>query len=569
MKRKKYNIKLLLSMVLCIGSFSGFAQVEISVDEHEKDEQCVTEEHYQQFLKPLLEQKIAKLRSEGKIQTGSSAKMSGGTVLLSWPLRMADNYKEIDGVYSYWYISNFADLNHTEDEDESERLDWMCFTGTAAKNYDQHNGVDIVPYPYPWQMMDDESVDVIAAADGEVIHIFDENTFDRNCAKPHSFVDEPFNSGYYGNFIALLHSDNSITVYGHMKNGTVANLEEGDEVVTGQFLGKVGSSGNSSAPHLHFEYRICEGCGYTEPWYDSEGCNTDISSSRWIDQIPYDEPQLLRITTHDASAVLKDCSDYEAGENEDLNTANHFSSATTLRIGVSMRDYLSGDNFDIDIINGSGSIVESFSHTAISNYQAVSFYYTESLLGYSTGTYRIRVTHDGKTYNHFFSVNCPAAITLTGSHTGVKGYLNGDNIVSTATISGSSSNDVLYQAENYVKLNVGFQAAANCKFRGQIDDCTLGGLKEEEPVTEIQDRQILISPNPNFGIFNLQYSTPDLAAMYFVIRNALGEIIYTSAQYAGGNVISETVNIGSVSKGLYFVEVHEGENVQVEKLIIQ
>ena len=76
--------------------------------------------------------------------------------------------------------------------------------------------------------MDDESVEIIAAADGEVIQRYDGNTVDRNCASPHEFNSEPFNGGYYGNFIALMHSDSSITVYAHMKNGTVANLELGE-----------------------------------------------------------------------------------------------------------------------------------------------------------------------------------------------------------------------------------------------------------------------------------------------------------------------------------------------------
>lgn len=566
MKRNKNKIKLLLGFGLLFSSVTAFSQEVYVLDDGEKQIECVNEEHYQTFMKPLLEQKIAELEAEGKIEPKNSAKM-GGAVKLNWPLRMADNYKEENGVYSYWYISNFADLNDTEDEDGSERLDWVCNTGTSAKNYDQHNGVDIVPYPYPWQMMDDESVDVIAAADGEVIHIFDGNTFDRNCEKPHSFISEPFNDGYYGNFVAIRHSDYTISIYAHMKNGTVANLEDGDDVVAGQYLGKIGSSGNSTAPHLHFEYRFCEACSYTEPWFDPEGCNDDIFESVWIDQVPFYEPQILRVSTHDALPVSKSCSEYEDGENETLNIANHIGPFSTFYVGVAMRDFLIGDGFSIDIINSSGTIVDEADYIALENFEKNSFYFSFNLI--TSGTYTVRVSHDGKNYYHFFTINCPAATTLSGSHTGVKAYINGDNITSTATISGLSSNNVLYQAENYVKLNVGFKATQNCQFLAQIDDCTIGGLKLEDETAVLQLEQINIFPNPNFGIFTLQYVSSELSDMQIFVRNTLGEIIFTSESYNMVNAISETIDISSQPKGIYFIELKENNKVHVQKVIIQ
>lgn len=561
-------------IALLFASSVGVAQTVQVLDQPMKTIECVTEAQYQQSLKPILKKNIADLRQAGKLPAASEAKMTG-EVKLAWPLKMTDDYASIDGVYDGWVVYNYIDLNHA---DNAMKDWWNCVSWTAsnygfqrAQTYDGHNGADIVPYPFFWQMMDDESIDVVAAADGEVIYKYSGNTIDRNCDTPHVFNFFEFNSGYYGNFIALLHSDNSITIYGHMKYGTLADVEVGDEVVQGQFLGKIGSSGNSSAPHLHFEYRKCEDCSYTEPWFKEDGCNDDITESQWISQRPFKDTRVLRVATHNALPVFKECVDYEGGSNETVNFSNHFSTSDVLMISVAMEDFIEDEEIDVDIISSSGLLKESMNFTVDPGvyYEHEIIFFTTTLTDYATGTYKIKVTYDGNYYYHFFTVNCPPALTLSGAHTGVKGFISGDNITSTATISGVSTNNTLYQAETYVKLNVGFQASANCKFRGQIDDCTLGGLKVEEPVAEIQDRQILISPNPNFGIFNLQYTTAELAAMYFVIRNALGEIIYTSAQYAGGNVISETVNMGSVSKGLYFVEVHEGENIVIEKLVIQ
>jgi murein DD-endopeptidase MepM/ murein hydrolase activator NlpD len=574
MKRKKENIKLLLSMVLWFGSLPAFTQNVQILDDHSKPLECVTEEQYQQFMKPALEFNIAKLKEEGKLNPPSLEK-SGNEVKLAWPLRMANSYAETDGVYDGWYVGNFADL----DPDVNQRLDWECNEATfdnyffgGAKNYDGHNGADIVPYPFSWQMMDDESVDIIAAADGEVIHIYDANTIDRNCDAPHEFNSEPFNGGYYGNFVALLHDDGSITIYGHMKNGTVANLSLGDNVVSGQYLGKMGSSGNSSAPHIHFEVRLCESCSYVEPWYSGGGCNDDITESKWLNQTPYYSPQVLRVATHNALPVFKTCENYENGSNETVNFSNHFSTSEVLMISVAMRDFFFGGTLDVDIINSSGAILENMTWFSTDNYYRDIFLFTENLAGYATGTYKIRVSHNGNFYYHFFTVNCPPSLTLSGVQTGVKGFISGDNIASTASIGGLVTNDVLYQAASFVKLNVGFKAAQNCSFKAEIESCSIGGLRlaqEDNIEEESLSNQLTIFPNPANGFVNINFTSEEFSDLFLVIRNLMGSIIYQSKPIALANSIAINIDLSKQSKGIYLVELHRNNTIESKKLVLQ
>lgn len=61
--------------------------------------------------------------------------------------------------------------------------------------------------------------------------------------------------------VKVLHSGNIATLYCHMQSRP--EVETGDAVVTGQLLGHVGSSGNSSEPHLHFETQV--GNDHTPP----------------------------------------------------------------------------------------------------------------------------------------------------------------------------------------------------------------------------------------------------------------------------------------------------------------
>jgi murein DD-endopeptidase MepM/ murein hydrolase activator NlpD len=58
--------------------------------------------------------------------------------------------------------------------------------------------------------------------------------------------------GGYGRFIKIKHNGNIATAYGHLSKILV---KSGQSVKKGQLIGKVGSTGRSTNPHLHFEIR--------------------------------------------------------------------------------------------------------------------------------------------------------------------------------------------------------------------------------------------------------------------------------------------------------------------------
>ena len=54
----------------------------------------------------------------------------------------------------------------------------------------------------------------------------------------------------YGNLIIIKHNETYLSAYGHNSKLLVA---AGDKVSKGQRIAKMGSSGRSTGPHVHFE----------------------------------------------------------------------------------------------------------------------------------------------------------------------------------------------------------------------------------------------------------------------------------------------------------------------------
>jgi len=63
--------------------------------------------------------------------------------------------------------------------------------------------------------------------------------------------------GGYGNWVEVKHPDGTFTRYAHMS--AFGDIKVGQEIGAGSVIGAVGSTGNSTGPHLHFEWRDANG----------------------------------------------------------------------------------------------------------------------------------------------------------------------------------------------------------------------------------------------------------------------------------------------------------------------
>ena len=194
-------------------------------EEPEHREKCIPDELRAQIKEQIRVNRSALIKS-GKLNP-STQKMPP---MFVWPLRQADGFD----YQGYYAISNYVDHDGT-----AGLRDYLC----GSRTYNGHDGTDIRIRPFQWNKMDDGDVDIVAAAAGTII-LKQDGFQDQSCA---------WGGGIPWNAVFVEHADGTQTWYGHMKTGSTTPKDSGDFVAAGEYLGKVGSSGNSTSPHLHLE----------------------------------------------------------------------------------------------------------------------------------------------------------------------------------------------------------------------------------------------------------------------------------------------------------------------------
>lgn len=113
-------------------------------------------------------------------------------------------------------------------------------------------------------------VDVLAAADGKVADVVNDAPEDATYLRHPGESDDAYGARVQeaqgglilkgeraigGNFVIIDHGDGEYSLYAHLQPGSV-RVKPGDMVKAGQPIARLGSSGNSTEPHLHFQ--VCD-----------------------------------------------------------------------------------------------------------------------------------------------------------------------------------------------------------------------------------------------------------------------------------------------------------------------
>ncbi len=318
------------------------------------------------------------LTAQGKLQPQS---LLGTHVTFDWPV-----LKNPNSIYNNtWSISNHVDHNLAY---PNQVQDWNC----GSRTYDtsagyNHKGIDIFTWPFTWHQMANNQTWAVAAAPGIILGK-DNGFADTSCAM----------SGANWNAVYVAHTDGSTTWYGHLKNNSLTTKGVGESVAAGEFLGVVGSSGNSTGPHLHFE--VYNAADILVDTYAGTCNNWSASGDTWWNQQkPYIDPKVNAVLTHSAPPVFPNCPQIETP-----NLKNEF----LVGENVVCAGYFADQNISaaatIQLYRPNGTLAYTSFATASELFYASWWYWTfnASTLN-QVGIWTLAFTMSGQTLSHQFA----------------------------------------------------------------------------------------------------------------------------------------------------------------------
>jgi murein DD-endopeptidase MepM/ murein hydrolase activator NlpD len=337
-----------------------------------------------------VQRNVQALRAGGRIQPERAERVS-----LSFPLRASTALAD-PGFHT---ITNLVDHNAAR---PGLLTDYYCYGRTYDTPTYNHSGTDIAAWPFAWRKMDDNEVEVIAAAPGVIVYKEDGNA-DRNCTL----------SNASWNAVYVRHSDGSTAWYGHLKRNSLTSKPVGAALAVGEYLGVVGSSGSSTGPHLHFELRAANNT-VIDPFFDgspSHNCNPTTTASWWAAQPAFYDSTINKLTTGYGMPIFNACPTPETH-----NVWDDFAlepSGTTVYFTIYYRDLLFGQVTHYRLYAPDGALYDRWSRTASAAgaqyWWSVDYRFAGSAM---PGTWRLNVTYQGASHDTHFNLGDPIAISV-------------------------------------------------------------------------------------------------------------------------------------------------------------
>jgi len=342
----------------------------------EKNE-CITDAQRQELRDKITLNKQLILQKNPNAFYRSSA-----SPLFILPIRPKAGFDD----YGYYIINNQVDHNLTPN---GNLLDYECGDRTYDWGNGNHEGTDYVLWPYPWKRMQEEIMEIVAAAPGTIIDKRDGH-FDLNCVN---------NGNPNWNGIIIEHSDGSQAWYWHFKDGAITSKNIGDTVAEGEYLGAAGSSGSSTIPHLHFEIYDANN-NLIDPY---EGpCNSMNAESWFVDQPGYYVPEINRLSTHNSTNFDDECGVVE-NTYEELN----FEPGETVYFRIFYRDLQTDSDTHIIVKRPDNSVLYDYVFTSPWPFYTGAYDQWEYPVdgSWPDGVYTITAEFGGNTYETIFGVN--------------------------------------------------------------------------------------------------------------------------------------------------------------------
>ena len=178
-----------------------------------------------------------------------------------------------------------------------------------------------------------------------------------------------------------------------------------------------------------------------------------------------------------------------------------------------------------------------------------------------------------------------SAITITEAATAVQAAVTGTNescfgcVDGTATVVASGGTAPYLYAWN-VAGNTSSVTGLTCPSSTIISNvtdsvgCTASGsynfiCDDDNAIEEIgNNSSMLVYPNPNNGVFNVELISAKAAEYTFIVRNVIGQTVSSSTETINGNFI-KTIDLSNQTVGLYFLTVKSANSEKTAKVIVK
>lgn len=137
-----------------------------------------------------------------------------------------------------WYINQGHNGEYTHKDEWADAWDFVIIDSDSSQYKDEGNNLrDYYCF----------GQNVIAPADGSVV-VAEDGIDDNNIGEVNTLKN-------WGNTVIIKHAEGLYSKLCHLKMGSIP-VKAGDNVHYGQVIGKVGNSGRSPYPHLHFQLQL-------------------------------------------------------------------------------------------------------------------------------------------------------------------------------------------------------------------------------------------------------------------------------------------------------------------------
>jgi len=269
-----------------------------------------------------------------------------------WPMQASAAWDQP----GYHFVSAYVD----HDVNPDSVVDFACSDLSYDTPTYNHQGTDYAAYPFGWHSMDENRIEVIAAEGGVIVYK-ENGHFDENCTA----------NNLTANMIIVEHPNGTQTWYAHLKDGSLTSKVVGDSVATGEYLGVIGSSGNSTGPHLHFEVRNAAG-DVIDPYYNTGGtsCNATTTESWWANQHNHHDPMAVATYIHSAPPTYGPCNDRAI-----INEISETEVCNPIYLGLFIRHQTYNETYEVKFYRPNGTLFYTYNLTGVVPFQSNGYWY--------------------------------------------------------------------------------------------------------------------------------------------------------------------------------------------------